>query len=200
MTPLQHILMKARRQLFLLGAAVIIGGFLFTAGLYLDSRLKESQFSNNIQLGAMQSELEQKKQDLQNIQVHIEQFRMLKNKGLVGTTDREGWVEQFIASKEALGALSGTFLYALEPPLPASDGSPDPAAVIEPGAPLRHDFSFELNGIHEADLLHLLNDYKSRVNGQFRVDSCQLGSPTPSGLTAKCTLRFFSLPETDNPS
>jgi hypothetical protein len=147
--------------------------------------------------------LETKRQDLANIRQHIEQFRLLKQQGLVGRADREGWVEQLVASREQLG-VGSSISYNLKPPQPMADSMvPDASAGVQAAAPIAlaadapgsHDLDFELVGIHEGELITFLNHYQAKVQGSFRVQSCRLGRPTATGLVASCTLRFFNLPE-----
>jgi hypothetical protein len=70
----------------------------------------------------------------------------------------------------------------------------DPAGDTSTSA-MTHDLEFELKDIHEGDLLKLLHHFRDKAHGRFRIQSCTLANPSATGLFAKCTLRFFSLPE-----
>ena len=96
--------------------------------------------------------------------------------------------------------------YTLQPPMPvssqgdsASDAGAAPAA--SPAAPgdatqaVFHDLDVALTNIHEQELLAFLEDYRGHVKGRFRVNACALSARTEAGLTARCTLRFFTLPD-----
>jgi hypothetical protein len=73
---------------------------------------------------------------------------------------------------------------------------PDVAtATGEASGPSYHDLEFELSKVQEEELLLLLSNYQAHVKGRFRVNSCKLLSRTETGLTALCTLRFFTLPD-----
>jgi hypothetical protein len=66
----------------------------------------------------------------------------------------------------------------------------DAATVINPEF---HDLEIAISGIHEEELLLLLKDYQTRVKGRFRVNTCSLTDRSEAGLSAHCTLRFFTL-------
>jgi hypothetical protein len=201
MTPHRAIFQRSRRQLNLLAVGIFVSLTLVFGSIYVRDTLKKSVASNQAQLAAQQSILASKQMDLQAVQTHIAQFRALKQQGLVGIADREGWVEQLAASRAQLMA-GETLAYTLKPPQSLEESTPDqpaPVVAVDPagisGVPTRHDLDFELGGVHEAELLALLQVYKTKVHGSFRVQSCRLGNPASTGLLAQCTLRFFNLPE-----
>jgi len=203
-TPALSIFKRARRPLNLLAGAIFLALTLVFGSIYGRDALKSSLAQSRVQLGAQELNLTTKQEDLRIIQLHVDQFRAFRSQGLVGRADREGWVEQLVASREQL-KLPDTLSYILKPPQTLTEpGTPEPAAVAPaagapagtgPDAPTTHDLDFELSGIHEQELLDLLGDYRAKVHGRFRVQSCRLGSPQQTGLLAQCTLRFFNLPE-----
>ena len=200
MTPIQTIFKHARRELAILACTCIAAFAIVFGSAYWNAQEKEGLGQVEAQASARQSELNQKQTDLNNIQAHIDKFKALKQKGLVGVADREGWAEQFNTSRQTVGLGGVDLTYTLDPPKVMSDvpASPDDiAAPIDPTAALQHDLQFELRGVHEVELLKLLRDYKANVDGQYRIQSCELNNPSSTGLQAKCTLRFFTLP---NPS
>ena len=200
MTPVQTIFHQARRQLYVLAAATVIVLVVVVGSNDLRNHIQEGVEREGSELSAQKALMTQKELDLNNIQTHIDQFRSLKKQGLVGAADREGWAEQLVASRQALGLGGVRLSYTLAPPQALGDGVAAENAAADPSAPLRHDMVIELMGIHEVELLNLLQDYKSHVNGQFRVESCHLSNPEPAGLGATCTLRFFTLPDVTKPS
>lgn len=202
MTPGLAIFQRTRRPLNVLAGAIFLSLTLVLGSIYVRDTLQKSLAQSHNRLGAQQPILAGKQLDLSNIQAHIKQFRALREQGLVGSADREGWVEQLVASREQL-KLTDTLSYTLKPPQAITDSaSPDPAAVVpseaNPDATATHDLDFELTGIHELELLDLLDDYRTRVHGRFRVQFCHLGS-AQTGLLVQCTLRFFTLPEAAKP-
>jgi hypothetical protein len=194
MSPIKSIVLRARHQLQWLGGALLLTLALIGATHYFRESLRKSVSVTQAQLNAQQALLNEKEQDQSNIQTHIKEFRVLKEKGLVGTPDREGWVEQLITSRTHL-KLPDTLTYTLSPPKPMDEAAAtDPATPSLAGA-MAHDLEFDLKDIHETELLDLLRHYRANVHGSFRVQSCALLSPSPNGLVAKCSLRFYTMPE-----
>ncbi len=201
MTPVLSIFKRARRPLNWLAGAIFLSLTLVFGSIYGRDALKKNLAQSRTQLSAQQPNLTAMQQDLRNIQRHMEQFGAFRAQGLVGRADREGWVEQLVASGEQV-RLADTLSYILKPPQPMTDAAtPDPvaAAAANPNAPTTHDLDFELKGIHELELLALLHDYQAKVHGRFRVQVCRFSEATQTGLFAQCTLRFFNLPEAVKP-
>ena len=199
MTPALSIFKRAHRPLNVLAVAILLALTLVFGSIYGRDTLKKSLAQSRSQLDAQRPNLTAKQQDLINIRAHIEQFHAFRTQGLVGSADREAWVEQLVKSREQLN-LPDTLSYTLKPPRALTDAATpdlDPAAApaANPDAPATHDLDFHLKGIHEMELLDLLQDYRTKVRGRFRVQSCRLGEATQDGLFAQCTLRFFTLPE-----
>lgn len=201
MNPLMPIFKRARRPINVLAVAILLALTLVFGSIYGRDSLRKSVAQSRSQLSAQRPNLTAKQQDLRNVQAHIAEFRAFRAQGLVGRADREGWVEQLVQSREQL-KLPDTLSYVLKPPQALADAAtPDPAAAPAPSAdaPATHDLDFELKAIHEQELLAFLHDYRTRVHGRFRVQSCRFSEPAETGLVAQCTLRFFSLPEAAKP-
>lgn len=201
MTPEREIFQNARRNLNLLGASIFFALTLAFGSIYLRDSLKKNISTSEGLRGARKATLEAKRDDLASIRRHIAQFKELKQQGVIGTAEREAWVEQLVATRSRLG-IGDSLNYVLKPPRSLAEladsaagagaPNPDPASVGEDVA-LFHDLEFEIRGLHEVELLALLREYRDDVKGRFRVQSCRLGGPTSNGLLAQCTLRFFSL-------
>jgi hypothetical protein len=197
MNPVKMILQPARRQLSWLAVALLVALVLIAASHFAREALRNSINQIQGQLSAQQALVDEKRKDLDNIETHIQDFRLLKEKGLVGHPDREGWVEQLIASRSVL-KIPDTLSYSLGPPRPMNPAEATPAGGTATSA-ITHDLEFELKDIHEGELLKLLQDFHGKAHGRFRIQSCTLANPSAGGLSAKCTLRFFSLPEETAP-
>jgi hypothetical protein len=203
MSPERQIYERSKRSFNLLAAVIFLSLSLVFGSIYLRDILKNSVAERQGMLAAQRTSLESKRRDLADIQTQIERYKALKQQGLVGRADREGWVEQLVASREQLG-VGTSIVYNLKPAQAMVDSTvPDPSAgtpvaaavALAPDAPATHDLEFEIVGVHEAELLAFLTHYRGKVAGQFRVQACRLGRATPNGLVANCTLRFFNLPE-----
>lgn len=189
---------RARRSLFLLAGALLLGLSLFFGSAHLRNQLTADLGQKQSQLAAEQEQLAGKQKDLANIQSHLQEFRRLERQGMIGAARRENWVEQLMATRQEL-ELPDTLSYTLKPPAPANTGTEQPPAGEESPpnaeAPLAHPLEFELRQIHEEELLALLKNYQNKESGRFRIQSCRLSEPGASGLSAQCTLRFFTLPK-----
>jgi hypothetical protein len=196
MNPTTRIFHGARRGLALLAGVVVFTLIVVLGGVFLRAQMEQDRLDAQASIGAWHNQLTQKKDDLENIARHIAEYDALKQKGVVGRAEREAWVEQFVAAKEALGPIRGRFTYSLAPPVAmGADPQAVEGAAPPPDAALMHDLAFEIEGLHEEELLRLIRDFRSKAKGQFRVERCQLESPLPTGMSAKCVLRFFTLPD-----
>lgn len=148
-------------------------------------------------LEAQRSEVRERQADLLALRQQIQAYRQLQRQGLFAA-ERALWVEQFVASHQRLG-LPGPLHYTLKAPRPLTQAGVAPP----PGTPASaqsvdvtqtHDLEFSLKGVHEQDLLALLQDFEVHASGPWRMQACELREPTPRGLTVQCVLRFFTLP------
>lgn len=190
------ILRRARTPLLVLAGTAVLGAALFFGSRHVLDQLEQGLAEAQAQSGVQQAALAEKERDLAGTEANLGLFRTLQQQGLVGIAEREAWVEQLLASRRDLG-LPETLTYTLKPPAPlgtdpaaATSAAPTPAAA---DAPMAHDLEFEIRDIHEAELLALLDTYRAKVRGRFRTQSCRLSEPAPSGLAARCVLRFFTL-------
>ncbi|OQA30875.1 MAG: hypothetical protein BWY57_02614 [Betaproteobacteria bacterium ADurb.Bin341] len=193
------VLRLARTHLLVLGGILLLMLALYFGSAHIRDLLSAELAAQQAEVSAQQENQVQKQKDLDNLQLNIKRFRALQQRGLVGPARREEWVEQLLISRKQLG-LPDTLAYHLKPPArlkpegaleQAAGGTGQDAAS---DAPLAHDLEFELRDIHEEEVLALLEDYGRKVNGRFRVQSCELTEATATGLMAKCVLRFFTLP------
>lgn len=200
MSNTQTIIKLARRSLLVLATALIMALALYAGSGFFRDRVRTQLTATQQSAAASQASLSEKESDLANLQAEIKHFNLLREQGMVGEPDRAGWTEQLIESRQRTG-LPDTLVYTLEAPQPlatqdalAAAPAAAEAAPADPASPLFHDLNFEISSIHEEELLLLLRDYQAHVKGRFRINACTLGSRTATGLSARCTLRFFTLP------
>ena len=184
----------ARTSLIALGLTLTLGILLILGSQRWSVRAREAVATAQRELAAQRATLSARQADLLYLERHAEQFRQLARGGLTEPAQREAWLEQLVASQQRTG-LPETLRYSLQPGRPllrmtALDATTPEAGV---GQASFHDLEFTFAGIHEEELLALLQDYADHVPGRFRVNACELSQPMPSGLTAQCTLRFFTL-------
>lgn len=196
---------RARTSLIVLTGVLVFSAALYLGSSHFRTTLNQRLGQRQAEVSAEQEALNQKQADLDNMQSHIQQFRRLQEQGLIGTAQREDWVEQLLATRQQLG-LPEQLTYTLQQPTPLnSNPNPEQAPAdasqpVSPDTPLAHNLEFELSQTQEAELIALLNTYESKVRGRFRVQSCRLSEPSANGLTARCTLRFFTLPQVAKPA
>lgn len=166
---------------------------------YLDDSLKNSLMQLQAAAQELQTQLGAKQSDLINMQTHIERYESLRQQGLVGDPDRALWVEQLEASYRDLG-LPGAIAVQLQAakPLVSSGGGAEPASDTPATGPMMHDMQFEIHDSVETDVLDLIQSFRARAKGRFRINACKLLEPKESGLTAQCALRFVTIPLAPN--
>jgi hypothetical protein len=197
MNPWRAILLRARPSLIILVCAILVALALTIGSGYVESQRRAEFQLHHIQTNSLRNNLGARQKDLAYLEGHIALFRTLQKQGLTSPPAREGWVEHLLAARRDLH-LPDTLVYALPPPAPLVSDSAEGGAAAPvdagPDTPLTHDLNISVRDVHEDELLALLSRFQASINERFRVQSCSLSSPTPTGLTAECTLRFFTLP------
>ena len=200
MNSLRSILQHARAGLVALCLALIA-----CLSLVLLSRVQHEEARSELMrvqgdLTVVRMNLRERQSDLSLVQSHIERFHQLARSGLLGTPERAVWVEQLQQSRRRRG-LPESLSYTLHPANSASRPAPSSSSMLAElsaekslGELQFHELEFTLQDVHEAELLDFLHDFEAHAGGRFRVDACQLSEPTPHGLSAQCSLRFFTLP------
>ena len=202
MSDWRPILVAAKRSLVALGVvAVVSAAAVFALQMWADTlKMQVAQLEAAVQ--GQRSELATKQEDLRNVSSHIQRFNALRAQGLVGNPDRPMWVEELQASHGRLG-LATALSYQLQTPKLVSEVNAGTAAATAPPTaptegtqtePLFHDLQFELRETHEEEVIRLIQDYRARVVGRFRVNACRFSDPKDNGLTAQCVLRFVTIP------
>lgn len=188
------ILRLARRSLIVL----LVVAVLSTAAVYGLSNLAESLKASVGQLQGttqeLQTQLDTKRDNLLKVTKHIQRYEELRTKGLIGMPDRPQWVEDLQRSYQHIG-FDDNLKYQLQAPKSLNPAGAEQApADTATAEPLAHDLQFEMSNVNELEVLGLIDDYRSRVKGRFRVNSCSMRDPKETGLTALCVLRFLTIP------
>jgi len=191
MSDLSSIVRQSRVGLITLATTLAVGGLASwgATGLEQDARLELSTFQTR-ETGES-AKLKEKDAELGYLKANFASFEALRGSGLAGNADREGWAET-LSKVHKNKALPDTLVYTLLVPAPVPGVEPSPTV-----APAQaHDMTLRLDSIHEGELFEFLTSYEQQVRGRFRVQSCQLWSPSSNGLNESCTLRFFNQPLT----
>ena len=192
------VLLLARTSLIVLAMVVVLS----LAGVFGMRYAQDKVYAALLQLQAVlqeqQGQLDNRKIDLANMESLINRYQSLRAQGLIGDPDRALLVEQLQSSRVKL-ALPSSFSVELQ--AAKALGGVELAAVEEgaPPQPLEHDLEFELHGVHEQEVLALVQDFRTQVRGRFRVQNCKWHEPKETGLSARCKLRFVSIPAMTTP-
>ena len=176
----------ARHSLVALLLALVLGVVLYAYSAWLKNQA-QTELTQAQQLhSSAQSGLVALQTEVTDLQSQMACFGHLRQQGVVGVANRAHWVDQLLAAHQRLGLRADTLDYTLQLAKPLSAGG---ALTV----PMLHDLDFVLHDVHETELLNLLQDYQARVQGRFLVNACHLSERGNTGLTARCTLRFFTL-------
>ena len=195
MSDLSSIVRQSRVGLITLATTLVVGGLASwgATGWEQDVRLELSTFQTREK--GESAKLKEKDAELEFLKANFASFEALRESELAGNADREGWAET-LSKVHKSKALPDTLSYTLLVPVPVPGVEPSP--IIAPAQ--AHDMTLTLDSIHEGELFEFLTSYEQQVRGRFRVQSCQLWSPSSNGLNASCTLRFFNQPLTPPPA
>lgn len=198
MSAWKPIVSLAKRALLLLTLTIVMALVTLVGLNYYQDSVRDQVTELQQAEKTAATKLAQKEGELLALQRDIGRFTTLRQQGMVGEADRAAWTEQFLASHKASG-LPDRLTYTLQAPKPIALQAGAAVAPEATGAStvtaMFHDFDFSLSNVHEAELLQLIQSYQKLVKGRFRVDKCGFDTRTEAGLTATCTLRFFTLPD-----
>jgi hypothetical protein len=191
------VFVLAKKSLIVFGVVLVL-----VIGLVLVAQQFEKNASQMLSqtLGELQNNqnlFESKSIDLKNMEEHIKRYETLKARGLVGEPQRALWVEEFKKSQVELKIPDLGVELKTSKPLTMQ------ATFVEEGdgqtsQPLMHDLVFELRDVHEQEVLKLVDDYKNRVKGRFRLNECIFFEPKETGMSARCLIKLITIPEQQN--
>lgn len=116
-------------------------------------------------------------------------YLRLRERGVFDPADPVAWIEALNDAAARLHLPAPSFELAARRPAEA-DGLPD-----------YHDLRFKLSGIHEGQLLRLLEGVAERSRHALRVQKCAMArAADDAGIVADCTLRWFVFDEAAAPS
>ncbi len=120
----------------------------------------------------------------------IARYRGLAAAGVFGETDAVAWAEALLAAAAALRLPPPSFEIGPRELLAADSATDEPM-----GGAQAQRMRFVADGLHEEDLLRLLQSLRNSTKGAYRVEDCRLQrAGDDSALTAECTLRWLVWP------
>jgi hypothetical protein len=171
-----------RRAAALAAALLAVGASCAAAGAWLRWRQAAALEGAQAELAAQRAEAAALAQDGGAIERAIDAYRALQRAGFVGRADAIALTEWLQASARARGLPAPAFELAVAPSEPAQ----------EPGGSLRQfELKVQWQGLHEEELLALLDGLANSRQGAFEVRRCRLRrAADAAGLIAACTLRW----------
>ena len=177
MTDLRAIVYQSRWALLVFAAIAVLGGLLVWALQQYGQSLQPEVAAAKAEQAQLQSTLTGKQEELALLSANMPRFEALRQAGLLGPADREGWAQTLTKVHQASG-LPNTLSYSLKPPVASAPGDPS-----NPVAPFQtHELALSLEGIHESELLELLASYGAQVKGLFRLFQTTAGRVEPGPL------------------
>lgn len=158
------------------------------------TRVEQHHAALQQQRTALEAQLAEAHQVRRDLDRNLGRYRDLAASGFIGEGDRLAWTEVLVAQQRALGLPPVQFemtprrsLSAATTPIP--EGQPN---ANVPG-PQAHDLRFALTGVHENQLIALVEALRAQRIGHFRVQDCLLTRRYDGrGLDADCTLRWIT--------
>lgn len=193
-----------RRNLPLVARSLLLAGTLVLGGLLvwgfawwsLESR-RQAQQESQTSIEVLRGELAALQAAQDELDRNLDRFRALRDAGFVGDGDRIAWTEALQRVQRRLALPEMAFelspAIALDAPPPELVGQlPEGAAIPLQGA-LAHDLHLRLSGVHEGEVLALVQGVAAERVGVLRLQRCLWErSATIAGLDVDCQLRWIS--------
>jgi hypothetical protein len=182
--------------------AIALGvAFAVTAAMIMGSAyFADVQDKNAIKQARRVVQMRQKQnvaaEDVKQIGVFFPQFQLLRQRGVIGVTDRVQWVETL--SEEANNLNFTSLKYAISPAVEFKlkfKFDQGDAQIMATAMTLSMDM------LHEEDLVNLLERLEDRNQGLYIVNECQIirntkkikrNSASPN-MNGGCTLKWFNV-------
>ena len=152
---------------------------------------------NSAVLEAAQAELGQLQEGQRELDLNLGRYQALEKQGFIGNGDRIAWAETLLRLQRELALPEISFelvaqksltQVAVDPSLIGLDDAPKPSF-----GPLAHDMHILSQGMHESELLKLIEALRAAQVGFFRVNHCSmLRVPGQLGLAVECVLRWVT--------
>lgn len=193
----QHKTLIRRHALICLGAVLVAAGLYVGLG-WQREQTRQALDQDNLTLQAAQAELADLQSAKQELDENLGRYQALEREGFVGNGDRIAWAEALLDLQRELNLPELSFELAPQKPMNAAPVDPDLLGLEEPTpsavlGPLAHDMRIRSKGMHEGELLRLIEALRERRVGYFRVNQCQATRVSGEvGLYVDCALRWVT--------
>ncbi|MBF0381353.1 MAG: hypothetical protein HQL69_10065 [Magnetococcales bacterium] len=185
-----------RKTAIALGVSIAVTSALIFGSTYfadLQAQNAKKQASRVVQMRKKQNVAAE---DIKQIDVYFPQFQLLRQRGIIGVTDRVKWVETL--SEEANNLNFTSLKYAISPPVEFTikfKFDQGDAMVMATAMKLSMDM------LHEEDLVDLLERLEDRNQGLYIVNECKIERKTKKimrnsadpNMKGGCTLKWFNI-------
>ncbi|MBF0193758.1 MAG: hypothetical protein HQL71_04335 [Magnetococcales bacterium] len=193
----KHIdLNMIRKTAIALGIAIAVTTALIFGSAYfadLQDKIAKKEARRVVQMRQKQNVAAE---DVKQIGVFFPKFQLLRQRGIIGVTDRVKWVETL--SEEANNLNFSSLKYAISP---ATEFKLKFKFDQGDAQVMATDMTLSMDMLHEEDLVNLLERLEYRNQGLYIVNECQITrkadkikrNSTSPNMNGGCTLKWFNI-------
>lgn len=195
LTPPNRALVQ--RHAAICAALVLVMGIAYLALDWHRDQSRVERQQNEAALANAQAELSIFQESRVELDRNLSRFQTLEASGFIGSGDRIAWAEALLNLQRTLDLPELSF--ELAPQRALSETPVDPALEggTEATGPVygrfAHDMRIRSKGMHERELLRLIEGLRAQKVGFFRVNQCRLTRVSDQlGLEVDCLLRWIT--------
>jgi hypothetical protein len=191
---LKIAVLELRWPLIALAAALLIGGALVIASLYVEHRKAQTHQQAQSRLRAARLQVENLRRDEENFTAYRNTYQMLAEKGLFGQEERLAWIDYMnrLAARGEVQSVS--YEIGTQKALPLNMPETKNVEALASRIQLKMGF------VHEGDMVRALDSLRRSDAGFYRIDSCAVRRAEGSGaqkvevnLSTDCLLQWIVL-------
>jgi hypothetical protein len=187
-------LLELRWPLIALAAALLTGGAMVSATLYVEHKKLQANDQAQSRLRAARLQTDNLQRDQANFSEYLTSYEALEDKGLFGSEERLAWIEFMNRLSAERRVKSVSYEIGAERPVALAGPEGKNVDVLSSVIQLRMGF------LHEGDLVHVLQSLRSADTGFYRIDNCavrraeaSVSSGVNGNLAAECRLQWIVL-------
>jgi len=186
------VVLELRWPLIAFGAALLVGGALVIATLYIEHNEAQTHQQAQSRLRAARLQVENLRRDEQNFSTYRNAYQILAEKGLFAQAQRLAWIDYMNRLSDRGKVQSVSYEIGVEKPLPIATPETKNIDVLASRIQLKMGF------LHEEDLVSTLDDLRHSNTGFYRIDNCavrrtesNLATTVAENLSADCILQWI---------
>jgi hypothetical protein len=189
---LKTAVLELRWPLIALGAALLVGGALVVATLYVEHSKAQTDKQAQSRLRAARLQVENLGRDEQNFTTYRNTYQMLAEKGLFAPAQRLAWIDYMNRLTSRGEVQSVNYEIGAEKPLPINMPETKNIDVLASRIHLKMGF------FHEGDMVRTLDDLRHSDTGFYRIDNCAVrradniaASMVRENISADCIVQWI---------